>query len=241
MPAARVPKPPRVASADAGPLPLPSGPGCFTVEPDGTLIFADGSCLAIVRVDAFLNLRSLGAHDQERVCREFAALVHGLAQAQALQVMIESNPVRPDAVIDAVSATVTTFDRTLRGIAAPTLEWLEREVARSHVPALSGYLIVAPAPEARGGLAGVLDEARDQLGLRRVDEERIDRHGLDAAVDDTVAQVKASDLVGHRLRRGDVLSRCRQVRACQRGCEKRGLNRIGCARTYQCLLSLDYS
>jgi len=201
-----VPKPPRAASADAGPLPLPSGPGCFTVEPDGTLIFADGSCLAIVRVDAFLNLRSLGAHDQERVCREFAALVHGLAQAQALQAIIESNPVRPDAVIDAVSATVTTSDRTLRGIAAPTLAWLEREVARTHVPDLSGYLIVAPAPEARGGLAGVLDEARDQLGLRRVDEERIDRHGLDAAVDDTLAQVKASDLVGHRIRRADVLA-----------------------------------
>jgi len=189
-----------------GPLPLPAGPGRFTIEPDGTLILADGSCLAVVRVDAFLNLRSLGAHDQERVCREFAALVHGLAQAQALQVIIESNPVRPEAVIDAVSATVTTPDRTLRAIAAPTLAWLEREVARTHVPDLSGYLIVAPAPEARGGLAGVLDEARDQLGLRRVDEERIDRHGLDAAVDDTLAQVKASDLAAHRLRRPDVLA-----------------------------------
>ena len=189
-----------------GPLPLPHGPGRFTVEPDGTLIFADGSCLAVVRVDAFLNLRSLGAHDQERVCREFAALVHGLAQAQALQVIIESNPVRPEAVIDAVSATVTTPDRTLRAIAVPTLAWLEREVARTHVPDLSGYLIIAPAPEARGSLAGVLDEARDQLGLRRVDEERIDRHGLDAAVDDTLAQVKASDLAGHRLRRADVLA-----------------------------------
>ncbi len=176
------------------------------VEPDGTFIFADGSCLAIVRIDAFLNLRSLGAHDQERVCREFAALVHGLTHAQPLQVIIESNPVRPAAVIDAVSATVTTPDRTLRGIAAPTLEWLEREVARTHVPDLSGYLIVAPAPEARGGLAGVLDEARDQLGLRRVDDDRIDRHGLDAAVDDELAQVKASDLAGHRVRRADALA-----------------------------------
>jgi hypothetical protein len=187
---------------------LPSGPGQFTVEPDGTLIFADGSCLAIVRVDAFLNLRSLGAHDQERVCREFAALVHGLAHAQPLQALIESNPARPEAVIDTVSATVTTPDHTLREIAAPTLDWLEREVARSHVPDLSGYLIIAPAPEARGGLAGVLDEARDQLGLRRAggDEARIDRHGLDAAVDDTLAQVKASDLPAHRLRRPDLLA-----------------------------------
>jgi len=187
---------------------LPSGPGQFTVEPDGTLIFADGSCLAIVRVDAFLNLRSLGAHDQERVCREFAALVHGLAHAQPLQALIESNPARPEAVIDTVSATVTTPDHTLRAIAAPTLDWLEREVARSHVPDLSGYLIIAPAPEARGGLAGVLDEARDQLGLRRAggDEARIDRHGLDAAVDDTLAQVKASDLPAHRLRRPDLLA-----------------------------------
>jgi len=191
-----------------GPLPLPSGPGQFTVEPDGTLIFADGSCLAIVRVDAFLNLRSLGAHDQERVCREFAALVHGLAHAQPLQALIESNPARPESVIDTVSAGVTTPDRTLRGIAAPTLDWLEREVARSHVPDLSGYLIIAPAPEARAGLAGVLDEARDQLGLRRAggDEARIDRHGLDAAVDDTLAQVKASDLPAHRLRRAAVLA-----------------------------------
>jgi len=191
-----------------GPLPLPSGPGQFTVEPDGTLIFADGSCLAIVRVDAFLNLRSLGAHDQERVCREFAALAHGLAHAQPLQLIIESNPARPADVIDAVSATVTTPDHTLREIAAPTLEWLEREVARTHVPDLAGYLLVAPAPEARGGLAGVLDEARDQLGLRRAggDEARIDRHGLDAAVDDTLAQVKASDLPAHRLRRPDLLA-----------------------------------
>jgi len=73
---------------------------------------------------------------------------------------------------------------------------------------LAGYLLVAPAPEARGGLAGVLDEARDQLGLRGrgAAEERIDRHGLDAAVDDTLAQVKASDLAGRRLRRADVLA-----------------------------------
>lgn len=166
------------------------------------------SCLAVVRVDAFLNLRSLGAHDQERVCREFAALAHGLAHAQPLQLIIESNPARPADVIDAVSATVTTPDATLRGIAAPTLDWLEREVARTHVPDLAGYLLVAPAPEARGGLAGVLDEARDQLGLRGrgAAEERIDRHGLDAAVDDTLAQVKASDLAGRRLRRADVLA-----------------------------------
>jgi len=191
-----------------GPLPLPSGPGRFSVEDDGTLVFADMSCLAVVRVDAFLNLRSLGAHDQERVCREFAALAHGLAHAQPLQVIIESNPARPADVIDAVSATVTTPDPTLRGIAAPTLDWLEREVARTHVPDLAGYLLVAPAPEARGGLAGVLDEARDQLGLRGrgAAEERIDRHGLDAAVDDTLAQVKASDLAGRRLRRADVLA-----------------------------------
>ncbi len=166
------------------------------------------SCLAVVHVDAFLNLRSLGAHDQERVCREFAALAHGLAHAQPLQLIIESNPARPAGVIDAVSATVTTPDATLRGIAAPTLDWLEREVARTHVPDLAGYLLVAPAPEARGGLAGVLDEARDQLGLRGrgAAEERIDRHGLDAAVDDTLAQVKASDLAGRRLRRADVLA-----------------------------------
>jgi len=166
------------------------------------------SCLAVVRVDAFLNLRSLGAHDQERVCREFAALAHGLAHAQPLQLIIESNPARPADVIDAVSATVTTPDATLRGIAAPTLDWLEREVARTHVPDLAGYLLVAPAPEARGGLAGIPDEARDQLGLRGrgAVEERIDRHGLDAAVDDTLAQVKASDLAGRRLRRADVLA-----------------------------------
>ena len=201
------PKPPRAARV-VGPLPLPSGPGRFSVEDDGTLVFADMSCLAVVRVDAFLNLRSLGAHDQERVCREFAALAHGLAHAQPLQLIIESNPARPADVIDAVSATVTTPDATLRGIAAPTLDWLEREVARTHVPDLAGYLLVAPAPEARGGLAGVLDEARDQLGLRGrgAAEERIDRHGLDAAVDDTLAQVKASDLAGRRLRRADVLA-----------------------------------
>jgi len=183
------------------PLPLPHGPGRFTVEPDGTLVFADGSCLAVVRVDAFLNLWSLGQYDQERVCREFAALVHGLAQAQALQVVIESNPTAPEAVIDAVSAMVTTQDATLGEIAGETIGWLGREIARTHVPDLSGYLLVAPAPEVKGGLAGVAEEMRDQLGLRRRSvEETIDRRGLDAAVDDTLAQVKASDLSGHRPR-----------------------------------------
>ncbi len=189
------------------PLPLPHGPGRFTVEPDGTLVFADGSCLAVVRVDAFLNLWSLGQYDQERVCREFAALVHGLAQAQALQVVIESNPTAPEAVIDAVSAMVTTQDATLGEIAGETIGWLGREIARTHVPDLSGYLLVAPAPEVKGGLAGVAEEMRDQLGLRRRSvEETIDRRGLDAAVDDTLAQVKASDLSGHRPRRAEVLA-----------------------------------
>ena len=188
------------------PLPLPSGPGRFTVEPDGTLVFADGTCLAVVRVDAFLNLSALGPYDQERVCREFAALVHGLAHAQPLQAVIESTPTAPDDAIASIRALVTTADPELSGVAADTLAWVKGEVARTHVPDLSGYAVVAPAPERKSGLTGLVEEFRDQMGVRRGGPETVDRRGLDAAVDDTLTQLKASDLPARRLRRADTLA-----------------------------------
>jgi len=188
------------------PLPLPSGPGQFTIEPDGTIVFADGTCLAVVRVDAFLNLSALGPYDQERVCREFAALVHGLAHAQPLQAVIESTPTAPDDAIAGMRALVTTDDPELSGVAADTLAWVKGEVARTHVPDLSGYAVVAPAPERKGGLAGLVEEFRDQMGVRRTGPETVDRRGLDAAVDDTLTQLKASDLPARRLRRADTLA-----------------------------------
>jgi len=188
------------------PLPLPSGPGAFTVEPDGTIVFADGTCLAVVRVDAFLNLSALGPYDQERVCREFAALVHGLAHAQPLQAVIESTPTAPADAIAGIRALVTTDDPELAGVAGDTLGWVKGEVARTHVPDLSGYAVVAPAPERKGGLAGLVEEFRDQMGVRRGGPETVDRRGLDAAVDDTLTQLKASDLPARRLRRADVLA-----------------------------------
>ncbi len=185
---------------------MPPGPGRFTVEPDGTLIFADGSCAALVRIDAFLNLWSLGPHDQERVCREFGALVHGLAHAQGCQALIESNPAQPDAVLAAVGTQIATADPTLREVADATLGWLDGEVRRTHVPDLAGYLLVTPAPEMKGGIAGVVEEFRDQIGLRRTGPEAVDRHALDAAVGDTLAQVKAMDLAASRLRRDGALA-----------------------------------
>jgi len=188
------------------PLPLPSGPGQFTVEPDGAIVFADGTCLAVVRIDAFLNLSALGPYDQDRVCREFAALVHGLAHAQPLQAVIESTPTAPDDAIAGMRALVTTNDPELAGVAGDTLAWVKGEVARTHVPALSGYAVVAPAPERKGGLAGLVEEFRDQMGVRRRGPEIVDRRGLDAAVDDTLAQLKASDLPARRLRRADTLA-----------------------------------
>jgi len=188
------------------PLPLPSGPGAFTIEPDGTLVFADGTCLAVVRVDAFLNLSALGPYDQERVCREFAALIHGLAHAQPLQAVIESTPTAPDDAIAGIRALVTTDDPELSGVAGDTLGWVREEVARTHVPDLSGYAVVAPAPERKGGLAGLVEEFRDQMGVRRGGPETVDRRGLDAAVDDTLTQLKASDLPARRLRRADTLA-----------------------------------
>jgi len=188
------------------PLPLPSGPGRFTVEPDGAIVFADGTCLAVVRVDAFLNLSALGPYDQERVCREFAALVHGLAHAQPLQAVIESTPTAPEDAIAGMRALVTTADPELAGVAADTLAWVKGEVARTHVPDLSGYAVVAPAPERKGGLAGLVEEFRDQMGVRRGGPETVDRRGLDAAVDDTLTQLKASDLPARRLRRADTLA-----------------------------------
>jgi hypothetical protein len=199
------PKPPCAARV-VGPLPLPSGPGRFTVEPDGTLLFADGSCAAFVRIDAFLNLWSLGPHDQARVCREFGVLVHGLAHAQGMQALIESTPTEADAVIAAVGAQITTDDQELRAVADGTLGWLDGEVRRAHVPALSGYILVSPALAVKGGFAGVVEEFRDQVGLRRTGPAAVDRHGLDAAVGDALAQVRAMDLAGTRLRRADVLA-----------------------------------
>jgi len=201
-PAARAGRTPRLRT----PLPLPHGPGTFTVEPDGTLVFADGSCLAVVRVDAFLNLSALGPYDQERVCREFGALVHGLAHAQPLQAVIESTPTAPADAIAGLRALVTTADPDLSGVAADTLAWVEGEVARTHVPDLAGYALVAPAPERKGGLAGLVEEFRDQMGVQRRGVDAVDRRGLDAAVDDTLTQLKASDLPARRLRRADVLA-----------------------------------
>jgi len=188
------------------PLPLPRGRGTFTLEQDGTLIFPDAGCAAVIRVDSFINLSALGSYDQERVCREFGAVVHSLAHGQPAQVVIESNPTPPDAVIAAVGGMVTTDDATLRDMADDTLDWLEKEVARTHVPALSGYLIVTPAPERRGGIAAVVEEVREAAGLRASGPEAINRHGLDAAVDAALAGVKRSDLSARRLRHGDVLA-----------------------------------
>jgi len=159
-----------------------------------------------VRVDAFLNLSALGPYDQERVCREFAALVHGLAHAQPLQAVIESTPTAPDDAIAGMRALVTTDDPELSDVAADTLGWVKGEVARTHVPDLSGYAVVAPAPERKGGLAGLVEEFRDQMGVRRRGPETVDRRGLDDAVDDTLTQLKASDLPARRLRRADTLA-----------------------------------
>jgi len=159
-----------------------------------------------VRVDAFLNLSALGPYDQERVCREFAALVHGLAHAQPLQAVIESTPTAPEDAIAGLRALVTTADPELAGVAGDTLGWIKGEVARTHVPDLSGYAVVAPAPERKGGLAGLIEEFRDQMGVRRRGPETVDRRGLDAAVDDTLTQLKASDLPARRLRRADTLA-----------------------------------
>lgn len=177
----------------------------LAVELDGALIFADGSCRAIVAVDQFLNLSSYGPLDQERVCSELAALVNGLALGQDLQIVVESQPVQPSAALADVQASITTEHSTLREVAGETLHWLEEELARSHVPALSGYLIVAPAPEPQLGLAGAIETARSLVSVHTRTQEA-DRRGLDAAVDDILMQCKAMDLVAHRLRRADVLS-----------------------------------
>jgi len=187
------------------PLPFPVADGLpLVVEPDGALIFADGSCRAVVAVDQFLNLTSYGPLDKERICGELAALVNGLALNQDVQIVIESNPVQPDIALTSVRAAISTEHATLREVAGETLDWLEGELARSHVPALTGYLIIAPAPEAPLGIAGAIATAREMAGVRAPQE--VDRRGLDAAVDDVLMQSKAMDLVAHRLRRSDVLA-----------------------------------
>jgi len=166
-----------------------------------------------VGVQGFLGLPSLDPYGQERVTSAFGALAHGLAHGQALQVIIESRPLSPAAVLGVVGAQVTTGDPTLRDVATATLSWLETEVARRHVPDLVGYVLVTPPPEKRGGLAGITQELRSQLGLRSPTtgahaqaQALVDRHGLDAAVDDVLTHLARADLAGSRLRRAGTLS-----------------------------------
>jgi len=164
-------------------------------------------------VQGFLGLPSLDPYGQERVTSAFGALAHGLAHGQALQVIIESRPLSPAAVLGVVGAQVTTCDPSLRDVATATLSWLETEVARRHVPDLVGYVLVTPPPEKRGGLAGITQELRSQLGLRSPvggaqaqAQATADRHGLDAAVDDVLTHLARADLAGSRLRRAGTLS-----------------------------------
>ena len=195
-----------------GPLPLPQGAHALAVEPDGTILLPDGSLCALVGVRGFLGLPSLDPYGQERVTRAFGALAHGLAHGQALQVLIESRPLSPASVLGVVGDQVTTADPVLRDVATATLSWLETEVARRHVPDLVGYVLVTPPPEKRGGLAGVTQELRSQLGLRSPRgaqaqaQALVDRHGLDAAVDDVLTHLARADLAGSRLRRPETLS-----------------------------------
>ena len=164
-------------------------------------------------MQGFLGLPSLDPYGQERVTRGFGALAHGLAHGQALQVLIESRPLSPAAVLGVVGDQVTTADPVLRDVATATLSWLETEVARRHVPDLVGYVLVTPPPEKRGGLAGVTQELRSQLGLRSPTsgaqaqaQALADRHGLDAAVDDVLSHLARADLTGSRLRAQGTLS-----------------------------------
>jgi len=164
-------------------------------------------------VQGFLGLPSLDPYGQERVTSAFGALAHGLDHGQALQAIIESRPLSPAAVLGVVGDQVTTGDPSLRDVATATLSWLETEVARRHVPDLVGYVLVTPPPEKRGGLAGITQELRSQLGLRspaRGDQASAqalaDRHGLDAAVDDVLSSLAAADLKGSRLRSKGTLS-----------------------------------
>jgi len=164
-------------------------------------------------VQGFLGLPSLDPYGQERVTSAFGALAHGLAHAQALQVIIESRPLSPAAVLGVVGDQVTTSDPSLRDVATATMTWLETEVARRHVPDLVGYVLVTPPPEKRGGLAGITQELRSQLGLRSPAGDAgggaqalADRHGLDAAVDDVLTHLARADLTGSRLRRPGTLS-----------------------------------
>lgn len=204
----------RAARPLRGPLPLPKGPHALAVEPDGTIQLPDGSLCALVGVRGFLGLPSLDPYGQERVTRAFGALAHGLAHGQALQVIIESRPLSPAAVLGVVGDQVTTGDPTLRDVATATMTWLETEVARRHVPDLVGYVLVTPPPEKRGGLAGVTQELRSQLGLRSPAAGGVqaqaqalaDRHGLDAAVDDVLTHLARADLTGSRLRAQGTLS-----------------------------------
>jgi hypothetical protein len=154
---------------------------------------------------SLINLFSLGQSDQNRVAYQWGQLVNNLFAGQHLQVVIESNPLPAHEVLDATEALVTTPHETLRTIAGWSLERLKVDLERRHVPALSAYLVIGPAPEVKMGLTAGLEGIARAAGLGKRTKEP-DRIALDTAVDDVLHQCMALDVTATRLRRADVLA-----------------------------------
>jgi len=186
------------------PLPLPGGEGRFTVEEDGTLIYPDGSCYAVVGV-SLINLFSMGQTEQNRLAYLWSQLANNLVPGQVLQVIVESNPLPAREVLDAAAGLVATENGALRTMAGWSLDRLRTELAHRHVPALSGSLLVGPAPQVKIGLAAGIEGMKRAAGVAAATAEP-DRIALDTAVDDTLHQCGAMEIPATRLRRAGVLS-----------------------------------
>lgn len=186
------------------PLPLPRGEGRFTVEEDGTLIYPDGSCYAVVGV-SLINLFSMGQAEQNRLAYLWSQLVNNLVPGQVLQVIVESNPLPATEVLGAASGLITTRNAALGTIGGWSLDRLRTELTHRHVPALSGALLVGPAPQVKIGLAAGVEGVKRAAGLAATTAEP-DRIALDTAVDDVLHQCGGMEIPASRLRRDDVLA-----------------------------------
>jgi len=170
----------------------------LTIEADGTIVYADGDCRAMIGVE-MTSFDSLSESDQDRVCAAFNGLANSLAPGQAAQIVVESDPIDAGHVLDMVLSYVRTTHPVLREFVRRWAPALRAELARRHVPDRRGYILIGPAPEQKVGLAGALEGIKEALGLSVRRGAEIDRYGLDTAVDDVLAVCKVMDLAARRL------------------------------------------
>jgi hypothetical protein len=179
-----------------GLLPLPRGTQSLQVTPDGLIVYGEGQVRAVLRV-ALTNLASLGETEQEDICLLFARLATMLTAGQAVQLIVDSDPIAALAVADSVGRLITTAHPGLRELSARSLRQFATELGRTHVPDKTAYLLIGPPTERALGLSGAMAGLRQTVGL---DRNEADLYGVDAALDDAAGLLGTIGLATERLR-----------------------------------------